>query len=871
MTRKTLWLEHRRQLEGDLFATNTRVAAFVMFAINSLFVYVDWLEFPDRFFAFLPVRLTLDALLVVIMWRTAKWFPVASAFMTALGGALMLLIVIAGTGGPTSEYCPGLILLFLGAPVIVPLSAVQTGLIVGPILAAFLSYGMLRLEPGEGSAFAVRTFFVSAAGFVGLLSAAALDRVRFSDFCQRRELERARDELKQLDRAKSRFTANVHHELRTPLTLVLSPLEAMLNGDFGELGRELRHYLRTMQSNALRLLKLINNLLDIVRAETRELKLRRQTIEPGRIVADVVAGAQPMAERKGIVLDAAGFEDCATLYADPDALEKILFNLVGNALKFTDSGGRIHVFVRTDARGLALEVSDTGVGIPADQLERIFDRFAQVDASATRKYEGTGIGLSLARELVTLHGGQIWAESEGIGRGSRFCVELPRVSEEGLLDEDVLASSEARGVPLARALGALEAELDLGPQASEQATLFRTGELARTIERWSAQQDSAQDEGSERFGLHTGAEILVVEDNGEMRRLLAYLLGREFRVRQARNGKEALECVRERMPDLVLADVMMPEMSGTELCRAIKESPELRGVPIVIITSKAEQEMKVEGLELGADDYVTKPFHPRELLARVRNLVRLRRLHAELEERNQDLESTLNEVDASRREIELYARAVSHDLRSPLAAASEALRIARSARDERREEMLVLTATSLEIADRMLLGLRDLMRTVGRFEAWTRFSARDLAAEIVEEIRAAQPEHSIQIDLEGDCGSAYAQRGKMASVFRNLLTNAARHVKVAERPRIQIKLQRSGDEWSCAVQDNGEGIPPEYQKAIFEPFGRAPGTHSDGLGLGLALVDHIVQHHGGRVWVESSPGKGATFRFTVPDRPGSEQ
>jgi signal transduction histidine kinase len=160
-------------------------------------------------------------------------------------------------------------------------------------------------------------------------------------------------------------------------------------------------------------------------------------------------------------------------------------------------------------------------------------------------------------------------------------------------------------------------------------------------------------------------------------------------------------------------------------------------------------------------------------------------------------------------------------------------------------------------------------RHVGRFEAWTRFRGRDLAAEIVEEIRAVRPEGSVQISIEGDCGSAYAQRGKMASVFRNLLTNAVRHVNVAGRPAIHIRLDRSGDEWSCAVEDNGDGIPLEFQKAIFGPFWRAPGSRSDGLGLGLALVDHIVQHQGGNVWVESSPGKGATFRFAVPDRAGN--
>jgi len=226
----------------------------------------------------------------------------------------------------------------------------------------------------------------------------------------------------------------------------------------------------------------------------------------------------------------------------------------------------------------------------------------------------------------------------------------------------------------------------------------------------------------------------------------------------------------------------------------------------------------------------------------------------------------LAEVDASRRAIELYARAVSHDLRSPLAAASEALRIAQSAEGNRRAEMLALSATSLEKVDGMLVGLRNLMRTVGQFEAWSRFRVRDLANEIVDEIRAAQSDHSVPVKVAGDCGWVYAQQSKIASVFRNLLTNAVRHVRVAEQPTIEIVLERAGGEWSCAVRDNGEGIPLEYQKAIFEPFRRAPGIRSDGLGLGLALVDHIVQHHGGKVWVDSTPGKGAAFHFVIPDR-----
>src|SRR5208283_3958091 len=244
--------------------------------------------------------------------------------------------------------------------------------------------------------------------------------------------------------------ANIHHELRTPLTLVLSPLEAMLGGEFGEISEGVRGYLHTMEVNALRLLKLINNLLDLAKAESQELRLRRRGLDPGRALIDVVAGARPMAERKNV------------------ALEKIVMNLVGNALKFTDANGRIEVTAKSEGDGIRITVGDTGVGIQPDQLDRIFNRFAQVDTSATRKHEGTGIGLSLVKELVQLHGGRVWAESEGLGLGARFHVFLPRGEEDDELDEQVLHTDAGRSVTLGRSLGALEAELNLAALSQGQ-------------------------------------------------------------------------------------------------------------------------------------------------------------------------------------------------------------------------------------------------------------------------------------------------------------------------------------------------------------------------------------------------------------------
>jgi signal transduction histidine kinase len=487
--------------------------------------------------------------------------------------------------------------------------------------------------------------------------------MRFADFLQRSEIERARDELKELDVAKSRFTANIHHELRTPLT-----------GEFGELSALQRGYLKTVHTNGLRLLKLINNLLDLAKIEGQQLAVERKPVRVGAIVEEIVAGARPLAERKGVAFEVRALELLPVIHVDPEALEKIVANLAGNALKFTESGGRIEVFGEECEDGsVHLTVGDTGIGIPPEQLDRIFDRFAQVDGSTTRAHEGTGIGLALAKELVDLHGGRIWAESDGVGQGTRMHVVLPKgesdIEGEAALVEPVLETGDGSVVALGRSLAAMEAELDFddSDEVHSRRDALRLTEIERTVERAEGAVAPSRSEAFVPAGSvpHDAPEVLVVEDNADMRQLLSFLIGQEFRLRAARNGREAMAQVCVRKPDLVLTDVMMPEMSGTELCAALKGDPmsgtelcaalkgdpDTEGIPVVLVTSKAEREMKIEGLEIGADDYVTKPFHPRELLARVRSLIKLRRLQEELSERNALLENTNDELHATMDEL----------------------------------------------------------------------------------------------------------------------------------------------------------------------------------------------------------------------------
>jgi signal transduction histidine kinase len=923
-SQKELYKSYRREIESDALARALYRAVIVLFVINTVFIAVDRLVYPERFWAFLPVRIGLDAILAFLYAVTVRRFPVSSTLATSAAGGWMLFTVVSGTGGAASDYYVGLVLLLIGIGVLVPLSARQGTLAISVLFGCYVGLALLGEGSGDLKRLSLSLFFLGAAAFVGIMSCAYLDRMRFADFVQRREIEKARDELRELDVAKSRFTANIHHELRTPLTLTLAPVEAMLAGEFGELTQVQRSYLETIRGNGLRLLKLINNLLDLAKIESRQLEIERRPIRAGEVAEEIVSGARPLAERKGIRLALQGFEDDPTLCADPEALEKILVNLIGNALKFTDAGGSIEVRASVpEAGGLHLVVADTGIGIPPDQLDRVFDRFAQVDGSSTRRHEGTGIGLSLVKELVELHGGRVWVESEGLGQGAQMHVVLPpgesdvegaEEAEEAIVGGDLRASS----------LAAMSAELDVDAEdaAGEEGygDDLRLAELRRNVERAEAEERargeaSAADPGDER-----SAEVLIVEDNPDMRKLLADLVGREYRVRVARNGREGLERVREQLPDLVLTDVMMPEMSGTELCAAIKGDPATSSVPVVLVTSKAEREMKIEGLELGADDYVTKPFHPRELLARVRSLVRLRRVQAELAIRNALLESTNEELQSTMLELREagaqlvqaerlaavgeLAAGVAHEVNNPVNFALNAIKtlriyvddIGRVARqiaaldaddparlgyqlqelDALREQLQFdeaadalnelggIVAEGLERTSRLVGDLRDFaapgdQRTGDVDLARGLRSTLQLVSHTLAEARV-----EARLELPETLPAVEGDARALNQVFLNLLKNAAEAFD--ERGgQIHVRAVPEGDSILVEIRDDGPGIAAELQARVFEPFFSTKEA-GRGSGLGLSISRRIVSEHGGSLELVSEPGAGCCFRMRLPTR-----
>jgi len=417
-------------------------------------------------------------------------------------------------------------------------------------------------------------------------------------------------ELRELNEARSRFFANVSHEFRTPLTLTIGPIEDLLAGLHGPLREDAAEQLHLALRSSNRVLRQVNQLLDLARAESGGMQLKARRIDPAALVDEVIAAFAAAATRNGVTLSADPGDAGPEVWADPVMLEQVVANLVSNAIRHTPHGGRVSVSIRFDGQALAASrvriiVTDTGDGIAEADRERIFERFYQAESAARRGFPSTGIGLSLTRDILEVHGGGIDMESAP-GEGSTFTAWLP--TGRAHLAEGQIASDDDAPLPA------------LAP--------WLLADVAGADANGSARAVNGKDAGpAATDGVVTEdvTTVLVVEDDPEVRAYLRRHLGASYRVVDAEDGEAGVAAVRSEMPDLVVSDVMMPRMDGLELCAAIKRDPETEFVPVILLTAKAAVEHRIEGLEQGADDYLAKPFHARELIARVRNLIASRR------------------------------------------------------------------------------------------------------------------------------------------------------------------------------------------------------------------------------------------------------
>ncbi len=457
------------------------------------------------------------------------------------------------------------------------------------------------------------------------------------------QLAEQTEKLKALDAAKDRFFANLSHEFRTPLTLVRGPVqevrEALERGTLDP--AEQTDQLAIAERNAARLQRLIDQILGLARLEAGTYELAARPTALSEAVPRLVRQFEPLAERHALALTVETetvHGDADPAYVDREALEHVVGNLLSNAIKFTPEGGRVRVTIAEAADHVTVAVGDTGPGIPEAEREAIFDRFQQVDDTVTREQEGTGIGLAFAQDLVTLHGGTITVESTE-GEGTTFTVRLPRGADH-LSDDQIAQGTTASPRPSDEAEPPAEpADEERVPSALSPSSLdSQSPSPSSPSERAPAPDPgSTPAEQSQRDSDDRSKVVLIVDDNADVRRYVRSILEPTFTVLEAADGADGATVAREELPDVILADVMMPSVDGHEMTRRLKEDPETEAIPVIMVTARAETSDEVTGLQVGADDYVTKPFDADVLRQRVGGVLTLqerlrRRLTEELRE-----------------------------------------------------------------------------------------------------------------------------------------------------------------------------------------------------------------------------------------------
>ncbi len=669
------------------------------------------------------------------------------------------------------------------------------------------------------------------------------------------KLATANERLRDLDKMKSRFFANISHDLRTPLTLILAPLELMLSAEAGPLTEEQTDQLDGIRRSAMELLKLINDLLDLSRLEETRMTLQVNPVDLSAHLNRLTDFAQPLARRKNIELKLA-VDEGIKIDADEDKLERALVNLLSNALKFTDAEGTVSITARTIADYAQVEIKDTGIGIPEDALSSVFDRFGQVDPSITKRRGGSGIGLSLAKEFVELHRGRLTVTSK-LGEGSAFLVEIPIG-----LSSQLSIHPTPQATPEGPSTDPRESEKPGIPEWTDQ-LLARPEYRFMSIDKATERRSVVPRTRSDGF---KAARILIADDNAEVLKYVQQLLLDKYDVWTAEDGQQAWDLLVTHRHDLVIADVMMPKMSGLELCKRIKVDARTQDTPVILLTARGDVEHRVEGEAMGADKYFTKPFNQRELRVAISNLLegRARRMEAGARKRSATVETLLS--------------GMAHELHNACQQVTTALsaywKLAKKGSTDKDRKGAMSDAELVDrlhqmegISGRALERITTVVKSLSQYAQnqmqvpWTDLDLDEL---IAREVNLITGSHNKGIELKLLLQSGATIRGPQEEIRQmvlNIVENAVQAVDVGGIVEVGTSLKQG--KVCLRVCDNGCGIPADQRERVFDPFFTTK-TPGKGMGLGLALCKRTVIDLGGTIELKTNEGVGTEVYIELP-------
>ncbi|MBK1833296.1 ATP-binding protein [Roseibacillus ishigakijimensis] len=858
---------------------NYRVASglgAILMAAGSL---MDRFAYPDLW-EFLVLLRTVSSFLLLAIYAILGT-PWGEKHHLALGHLMewlliaFILAMIAFTGGASSPYYAGLCLVMVGVSILLRWS-LRHG--IANVLLTCGSYTFLinvvpDSDPENHDRFAATSlYFLYSTGIIAGAGTHFLYELRMNEFRlreelreERKRLERSHAKLKDLDQNKTNFFANVSHELHTPLTLILGPIEQLTG--YGPINNnpQLKVLVHSMEENGLRLLRLVNELLDIIRFDGGEHSIHPENTPIDEVMESIYYSILPTAEKMGLKLSL-DLDDVprGNYLVDRMKLEKVVLNLATNALKFTPAGGKVALKARTlGEEEVEFTVSDTGVGMSDEEQENVFRRFWQADASSKRRHRGTGLGLALVKSIVDFLGGSIVVES-ALGKGTTVRVRLP----------------------LGPALGKEEPVRNL-KDLSPLEKIDRKAEFAATYyveERMVPGLLPALPET--KPDSESAPVILIAEDEPDVRQLIISQLP-DYQILVASDGEQAIQMATHHQPELILLDWMMPEKDGLEVCRQVRQTPGLERVPVIMLTARIDERSKIEALGAGANDFLTKPFAPTELKLRIGHLLNAGRYEREVVQKSQELGAALAELKESESmlvqaeklsSLGQMSAGIIHEINNPLNYAKTNLYALRSFAkmlpEEEREDFNEITSDVEEGLERVVQIVKDLRSFAVKDKM--QFSDINLA-EVVAASSRLLGNRLTQIDFSAQVPDHIHVNGnsnQLCQVFINFLQNSLDALREINREnqdgRIRVSFTELADSHSLHFEDNGCGISPENQKQIFDPFYSSKDI-GQGMGLGLSICYRILEQHGVTIEIESEVNKGTRFTLKFPVIPEDDE
>ncbi|QDS93676.1 Sensor histidine kinase TodS [Roseimaritima multifibrata] len=861
--------------------SRTRIALVLGMILMPMGVGLDQVLYPQALYPLLAIRIGATVLLGMgwLLLLRGESLPVERlSLLLLLIPAAAIALMVWWVDGGKSLYFFGLILLMIFVQ-LMGFNSKEALVYCSVTTVFYLCAVWFHTADDRMSAgfLPLAMFFLLTTSLVCTVICHLSYRNRWTDFLLRRSLDEKNSQLEQIDNQRMDFLANISHELRTPLAMILAPLDALLSSR-GGISEAAGTSLALIRRNADRLRLLVDDLLDIVRLDHATFRLQVENVDAREFLLDIAATIRPIVRQQGLELDLQSTSVPLQLRVDVPRMERVLLNLLSNAIKFSPPGGRICIELEAKDDNALIRVTDEGPGIPADQREQIFERLFQNIASA-QAAKGLGLGLPISREIVQWHGGQIHVE-DGSEKGSRFAVQLP------------LAESVEQAVDSPMTANPLAPERE-GPTSRLQANL-----VAQTA------SDSVADK-VDADGVQEKTEVLIIDDEFDLRTFLCEALQAHFRTVAVASANEGVETAVRCQPHCILLDFMLPDEDGLNVLRRLKKCEELRDTKIIMLTAHFDENIKLEALRLGVDDFLSKPFGLTEVRARVAGLIRSSRLQVELRAEREELQRSIVQLAETKtqlfqsekmRAVASLAAGLLHEINNPVNFTAMAIRALQKDLEKGRDPQ----ETIVDIQDG-IQRIADIISDLRTFAYPD--EAKLLNVLTIDEVArtafrfAAADADNIEMKADWDALGQWQVRGsksQLTQVLLNLILNAARAIQKhaetdspstasAPTPEICVSVSltqpfeqskrltsdhsTSGTETATnrlwvTVSDNGPGIPAEIQARIFDPF-FTTSEPGQGLGLGLSICDTIVRGHGGQLTIHSERS-GAHISFDLP-------